>query len=359
MSQSQTSAPIGSSRLVQVHRVLRQPFLGIREVRCSTDAKEQVPLGIGGRAKNDSSQRIKDAVGVLERTGQGRPTMHRRIGVWGICDTGGLTAVLRTVFPQDTIVPLIENVDITHSVGQLEILVTPFWRQASEGILEMERCGRLRIIRYPPVVFRAFHPDLFYVYRKSGHDLTEITPPYNSGICAWCYFKGIPAERTTSLFTREVFSALGYFSQWDVSVANLKAEHEKCGFDFRSFYLKVKRHGAFMHSINHPKPVALIELGKQIAMKLGAPQEILDEPIEIVDALAHINWPVYPEIGEYYGLRTAYRWMPDQPEAPPLGLADFIEKSYRAYAELDLKYEDIFFEGMERCEAVLRPRVEE
>ncbi len=280
-----------------------------------------------------------------------------RIGVWGVCDTGGISITLRNLLPDAEVTALLQPNDPAEHAAWFasfrdtqDVLVVAASRALPAEVIGMEEAG-FRIIRYPVTYFRAFHPDLFYVGRRSDKKLIE--PAYNSGICVWCYVNDVSRERAASLFNHDTYAALGYYDQWEPNVATLQAEYDKYGLDFRAFYLKVKRTGAFMHSINHPKAETLTALGKVIARKLGAPESVMDAPIRIPDGLAHLDWPVYPEIGRFYGVRSTYRWTVPRNDLPPLGLQDFIARSYKRYQELGLVRSDIFYDLASRADAVL------
>lgn len=288
--------------------------------------------------------------------------MSRRIGIWGVCDTGGLTLALQQLLPNDQIVPLqsfMVGDELTAWFSDLpkfvDVLITPISRELPECAAAMEETG-FQILRYPVTVFRAFHPDLFYVGRKSDGKLVE--PHYNSLICVWSFVNEVSADGAVSLFNAGTFEALGYFDQWNSSVAALQIEYERCGLDFPRYYLRVKRLGAFMHSFNHPKAQSLVTLARLLACKLGAPRSVMDDPVEIADSLASMNWPIYPDIGAVYGLRTIYAWPAVTPGGPSIGLQDFVANSYRRYTELGLRRDDIFFNWPNQADNVLPARLE-
>jgi hypothetical protein len=194
------------------------------------------------------------------------------------------------------------------------------------------------IQRYPTSRFRAFHPDCCYVGVKATNSL--IFPAYNSAICVGGYLRGLTQAQVHDLFCAEVFGELGYLDEWGPSVAGLEAEFTECSMDFRPYYLKVKRLGAFMHSMNHPKVEAIVTLARFIALGFGASKAALEMPVAMSDGLATLDWPLYPEIGEVYGFPGSYSWRMD---GQLLGLRPFIERSFERYAELGLTAEGVFF----------------
>jgi len=88
---------------------------------------------------------------------------------------------------------------------------------------------------------------------------------------------------------------------WDPSVARMCNDFKFCDLDFDQFFLRIKRQGVFMHSNVHAKLSPIVQLARQIAVKLGATQQFVDEPIEelLADTLIFdAVWPVYPEVGD-------------------------------------------------------------
>ena len=269
--------------------------------------------------------------------------MSRRIGVFGNCDTGGISASLKLLLKQDNIQPLVlpKDADARHKWSsslkeRIDILLVNN-SQMHIHKAALQDIG-VDIVVYPQIIFRAFHPDLYYVGRTSTNSV--INPSYNSAICIWCYLSGVPADRVATLFNREVFAALGYFDVWDGCVEELRQRFVNTGFDFRPFFLAVKRTGAFMHSVDHPKATALIALAKSIAIKLGAAESIREIPVPISDSLANLDWPIYPDIGEYYGIRGLYVW---KEGVEYLTLHSYIDAAYQKYSKLELKKEDMFY----------------
>jgi hypothetical protein len=269
----------------------------------------------------------------------------RRIGIWGTCDTAGMLAALRALLRRDKVFSVGSMPDdagerdkwVQWIAESFDFLLVPISREIPAPLDELQGNG-LSIIRYPSIFFKAFHPDLTYVGRNTTGGLVE--PHYNSALCVWSFVNDVPASRAAKLFSGDVFAELGYFDAWNSSVDALRLEFEKCDMDFRGFFLKVKRTGAFMHSFNHPKAATLVAVARCVAHGLGEPASVLETPVTIFDALAQWDWPIYPEIGEYYGLVTDYQWTI---EGEVLGLESYIEYMYNIYGTLNLKKDNLFF----------------
>jgi len=164
-------------------------------------------------------------------------------------------------------------------------------------------------LRIPTIVFAGFHPDIVYAADARGEVIREPVE-YKSAIALWGWKHGLRAADVTTLYRRDIFSALHYDEYWSISVDELRAQFDESDLEFSSFWRRTKRLGVFMHTFNHPTIATIALLAKSIAMRLGAPTRLWDEPIEryLTDELSHIVWPIYPEIGELLGLEGCYRW---------------------------------------------------
>jgi hypothetical protein len=289
----------------------------------------------------------------------------KRIGVWGACDTGGLSASLALLLHNYQVSALrppteegLRNAWIESMRERVDILVVPIsWQLPGWGLtfqLDVLRKAGLQVISYPLIVFGAFHPDMCFVYR--GSLTSPIFPHYNSKIVAWSYANKVPIDQAATFFNESVFSLLGYFDAWNPEVSKLQLEFEKCNLDFQFFYWKVKRMGAFMHSFNHPKIQTIVALAKCITVKLvGRSEFITDTSLEIPDGLSHADWPIYPEIGERLSLRTSYRWSSEKTGGASFTLPEYIHHAYSKYEEFGLDGSEMIYEDSERTNSVLRP----
>jgi hypothetical protein len=267
-----------------------------------------------------------------------------RIGVLGNCDTGGIAYSLGAMLPRHRIAALIPPRETEERIAwfaglgarhDLILVNNSVFKNDARHLLE-PHMGQVR--RYPTSHFSAFHPDCCYVGVKATNTL--ISPEYNSAICMAGFVRGLSQEQVVALFSRTVFEKLGYFDAWAPNVKHMQKEFSECGMDHRPYHLKVKRLGAFMHSFNHPKIETVVTLARFIALDLGAHSDVLDRPVDQADRLAAYDWPLYPEIGKFYGVRGVYMWKMDDKF---LGLEDFVAKSFARYAELGLTAEGVFF----------------
>lgn len=278
--------------------------------------------------------------------------MGRRLLVTSNCQTGGLAAALRLLFPRDEIEPL--PVESFKKEGTEQALIEKLtasdvwisisrWDCVEKWHLHERRPG-FQLIRIPPLFFTAFHPDICYVKNAATKRRTKLS--YSSAIVAWAYAHSVPAEEVAVLFNEGTFRRLGYFDRWDGAVAEQRRLFSDAGMDaeFDAYFRGVKRNGVFMHSHNHPKAATLTQLAKVIAVRLGADASLYDRQIDIPDALVNQTWPVYPEIAQSYSLPdTGYLWKLGGTNFI-YGLRDYVQFVYSAYAEENLAPQDVIFD---------------
>jgi Polysaccharide biosynthesis enzyme WcbI len=256
------------------------------------------------------------------------------------CQTGGTAAALRRLLPRWHVdaVPLAVSGDdratreLTEKLKDAAIWVT-------QGQVDLAASLPTRVIMMPDIYFDAFHPDLRGATK--GTSGIAVDPAYNSQIGIWAYNNRIEPEDAVRLFTPEVFEALGYFSCWPISVVNLRNRFIRKAFDqqeFRRFFLRVKRRGAFMHAVNHPKVQTLVELARLIARRVEPAVSADERDIEVPDALTGDLWPIYPAIGEQLGIEGHYRWSYTDGQPKELdGLRSYLEYAYSRYTAQEIR----------------------
>ncbi len=291
--------------------------------------------------------------------------MPRRIGVLGACESAEMALSLRQLLPADKVecVPwpagdrAAKLPWFMSAHQQFDLLViNHIGLQHFDSLDPVKETG-IQCVIYPHIHFHAFHPDLTYVTRTvDGRQ--ELIGSYHSAICVGAFVQGLPAEKTVSLFNRDVFAALGYFDQWDDSVKTLERRFAQYGVDFRKFLLRVKRRSPFMLSTDHPKIAAVTAVAARVAIDLlGEPESLADRPVYIGDHLSGLYWPVYPEIGEFDGCRTFYEWEMD---GRVVDLPGYVDAVYKKYSDLDVKPGELTFGRAgfrERLDAAMKGRV--
>ena len=195
-----------------------------------------------------------------------------------------------------------------------------------------------RVHRFPKVTYTAFHPDSTYLIR-GGKAIQGATGPYHSALVLAGFLEGVQSDRLIKLFNRFTFSSLGYVDQHQVATDILRRDFHEIGYD----YEPVSSSGIFMHTMNHPKIIAMNEVAKQALRKSGiVMQENAKIPMDPLDR--DWKWPVYADLpfGQNYifhvgiGMNSSHQVPLERRE---LLLSDFIRISYDVYKDLDFENE--------------------
>jgi hypothetical protein len=195
-------------------------------------------------------------------------------------------------------------------------------------------------IKYPTLLFGAYHPDAIFVQDRSKGDtfVWGALGQHHSAIALFAYRAGITAQDALQLYDREVFETLGYFDVWPAASAQLLALAKSYSLDLSSDFLRWARRGCFMFTINHPKPHVFFDLARRLLGRVGIGGEAVDFDNYALDDLARdVVFPVYPAIAEHYGISGAYVFKAAQysPGGLNIGgfwdLPGFVRESYRVY----------------------------
>ena len=278
------------------------------------------------------------------------------------CHTGGFLAALRCFLPGRDIGALtFPNPNDEKEVEEFRRALRCARIWITTGRLHLCTNLPIEVIKIPDLNFRAFHPDMRQAINAKTNLLT--THADNSQIVVWAYNNGLSKTDTIKLFNRNVFGALGYLDCWSDCVADLKillANAEFTSDEFERFFLRIKRMGQFMHTFNHPRIEALVEIARIIARRLGADPECIDSDIVVPDALTYAQWPVYPEIGNELGLRGNYHWRFYNPHKnyEINGLDSYISFAYQSYADQGLLPNEVFCpRQLPRLDVILRKQL--
>ena len=252
--------------------------------------------------------------------------------------TGGLTSALSLLLPAAKFDP-IPYVGVNETVLDEQLAVSEAWLLSGPEGLQSATLGRvnkpnLRVIRFPDLYFNAFHPDQVYAWMRDGSTVDCATGPYNSAIALWAWQHGLNAQQTISLFTPEVFGALGYHDRWQVSIDRLR--HDFVPFphlDYRDFIIPLQRAGNFMHTVNHPKVAAMAQMARLLAKQIDPTVDTESIPVEnmMVDGLfmASVSWSVYPSVANALGIKGAFMWKLEDHSV--IGLEEFLQRSFAKY----------------------------
>lgn len=280
------------------------------------------------------------------------------------CQTNGLAAVLRRIFPHSDVVsvPLLGTLDqavqqpqLLKALSNASLWLTFTPKDVSDQVLAQLEGRRPQVLQIPAIGFSAFHPDLCYVRNERTGALT--VQHYNSAIAAWAYMRGVDRSDARRLFNRRSYRELGYFDQWGPSREFLERSFKYCRLQdcFEPFFLHVQRRGVFMHSTNHPKIAVLEQLGKLLALKLVPERDVRAIELEVHDELADVSWPLYPDIAEQLALPGGnYIWRFSAREVYE-GIDDYLDYCYRSYEAQSLEpgHMTILHRNLEQLDTVL------
>ncbi len=276
-----------------------------------------------------------------------------RIVLIGNCQIHSLAEALRFYCPR-SFVKIVYSWQTTAEYGTIDRLIDEtrtfdyvFAHPSYDGVLGQGGWDRLReafpyLIDIPVIVFPAFHPDLIYLYTETGNGewagVQSAIGTYNSALAVFGYIHGLTVDEVLSLYRAEVYEALGYFDFWPSSQQELLKTGRDVGIPLETEFQRWTRSGCFMHSINHPKAIVLIDVARALLRKaaistsnVGCEHYITDN--ELADAV----WPVYEPIASRYGLKGSNIFKkPDYAADAGNGmrffdLRTFVDESYRSY----------------------------
>jgi len=285
----------------------------------------------------------------------------RKLVVTGNCQVLALSTALRMIFPRDAIYTYQLNL-VDHSKVAAQLADADFWiampyPTENDRVRELSTTNAM-YVSWPPLVFNGFHPDIVYAYR--GEELFRGISDYHSAIGLWAWQRGADPFDAARLFTAETFRALGYFDAYRADIDPLRAAFARSSLDFSGFWLRAKRMGVFMHTINHPRAEVLTLLAKLVAVELGATPDVLDEPIEryVIDELVRVVvWPVYPEIAVHLGVPGSNRFTVVNDVYR--SREEFLRAQWTAYGDTDPSMVTSTRPDKDLYDAVLEPMLKE
>lgn len=306
------------------------------------------PSGAMGERCSPDILMLSICLCLILRIGGGKFEMYSGIVVSGHCTTAGIAAALAAFIPNERILPLHMRLSseaagrrqLVQALNQSRFWLTSLVGEQRAAVLSEVENNDLEVLYLPVIRFAAFHPDCTYVTTtntNAGPVVLKGVCDYHSAITFWAYQKGLSVERAAGLFKAEIFADLGYLDAWQASFDNLKTEIETGEISFGDFILPLMRSGIFMHTINHPRIDALVQLAKLLAAKMGFDiSESIDALSVTPDGLAATAiWPVYPGIAESYGQQGSFLWKFDAIKFAH-GPEDFVNLYYQSYGGRDL-----------------------
>lgn len=247
---------------------------------------------------------------------------------------------LRILLPSANVVP-IPGFDSNVEVLDQHLKVADFWLVSSQKLMvsdEFEKSEKIKIIPFPELSFRAFHPDQTYAF-SVGRLVQSPTGPYNSAIALWAWRHQLSVLETTSLFTSDIFEDLGYHDTWQGAVERLQRDFTAFpNLNFREFLDPLQRSGVFMHTFNHPGVAAIAQMARLLAHQINPSINHSRVPIEpmLLDGLlaAAEAWSVYPSIANSLGFTGSFHWK--LKDHSVIGLEEFLGQSFDMYEAQNL-----------------------
>lgn len=197
-----------------------------------------------------------------------------------------------------------------------------------------------KAVTFPAVTFAAFHPDLVYLLDKTRGDAQLFGPlgPYQSALAVFAFRAGLSLEEANALFNRNVYETVGYFDVWDAAATELLAYGRNFGMDLSNEILSWARRGVFMYSAVHPRSFVLFDIARKLFERVGLESRSVDFDYMTIHDLARSEiFPIYPPIGELYGVRGDYLFKLGHYHLSDgvgdfLTLPQYLAASYKIYA---------------------------
>jgi hypothetical protein len=250
-----------------------------------------------------------------------------KLYVVGGCQAVPLASCLSAMSPGLDLVRIPTTVDVSEVASADDVV----FRYRNPQVAWTLRAAGPNEMLYPRIWFNAFHPDLVYVAGPAG----PVPPPlgdYHSSLVLYGWQRGLDAAQTAKLFSQDVFERLNFFRYWHPAKRALLEEGERIGFSLDASFARWERHGAFMHTANHPALLVSADIARELARRAELPI-VLDAPESYVgDTLIEIAvWPVYPEIATRLGVSGSYAF---KTAGSIFELDEFIARSFEAYAQM-------------------------
>jgi len=183
----------------------------------------------------------------------------------------------------------------------------------------------------PRVSFLGYHPDCDYVHNIDNKAVGGSLGAYHSNLAFWGWKNGFDTEETLALFTADIYSHLGYYNYFESAQKSLLSQGVQSGIPLEEMFLKWKKLGSFMHTINHPKSFVLADIARAL-LKNENIDALPDVEHYLPDNLMNYGcWPVYPEIGRELGIPGSYYFKKPGSIPQMLSLEEFIKTSFEVY----------------------------
>ena len=267
-----------------------------------------------------------------------------KIGVLFNCQTLSIAQSLRALLPDHDIVhyrfadvaaspaTIAEAADALQAC-QAVITTTTGARLGAADPAALAKTG-VRILKIPHLVFGGYHPDSCYSPDPT-RGIVGPTERFHSRIAACAFLGGLDVEDTIALYSKLPFARLGYFDRFAEQRATMIDQWAGYGIDLAPWFARWAASGCFMHSMNHPKIIALHGVAQIVCGKLGLSPREPDADLPPDPMLTFASHPVYPVLAEFLGVAPEAHFRPPAVAArpaSPLDLQTFLTRSFAAFA---------------------------
>ncbi len=198
-----------------------------------------------------------------------------------------------------------------------------------------------QVLTISNLYFGGYHPDI--VVLGTAHKRVEgPLDQYRSRIALYGYMHDMSVDETIGLYNADTYEALGYFREWDNSLARLATSDEAVDVKFVQQYATLLRSHLSMYMPNHPTPVVFGRWAQTIVADLAerglasprdwTPQDSL-LPALFTDTSV---FPVYPEIATHHGMAFPGSYIfkaPGYTNASFLTLESYLRREFQAFEE--------------------------
>ncbi len=242
-----------------------------------------------------------------------------------------IVASLKLIFPYDEVIALnyisdpqhdnLLNYESTLNDADFWLVISKDWAKV---LCEKLNFDIAKVISFPNLEFRGFHPDLSFLLEPNSN---LVSPIYQSSLISTAYKMGLSKEVAVTCFKKSIFERLGYHDNWGKSISELKWRFDTSDMnsDFINYIRFCQKRWVFMHTINHPHVECIIWFAKLISLKLGASRNVLDMNIVLPDLLGTVVWPIYPSVADSMSLSGSFTFIWAN---KALSLEEFIDVKY-------------------------------
>jgi hypothetical protein len=276
-------------------------------------------------------------------------SVPKRILLLGNCQVQGLARLFQAM-GGDVLVTAIELSSATveqMASGALDLARLDaendfvFVHPHTEALALMEqKCPplRARLKLIPPVNFSAFQPDIVYIRDAAGTPIRGALGEYQSSLAFYGWKNGLDPEQTMQLFRRDVYRHLGFFDYETTARQFLRDLGAMTGIDVDAMVDGWTARGCWMYSINHPRLFVLADVARAVLTGAGIVPVPAAHEYVADDLMAGPVWPLYPELGERWGLAGSYLFKKSEGECERsmpvqmLSLAQFVQASFELFS---------------------------